>query len=112
MTVHHYFSHCGVLQVSKPMNGRDVSLKLVLGTEGNAARPLSINISVQAMRYNGSPAMTIQTEVKKETLQPGRGESSSVDITLDRDVAFEFWMQNSRRQISQSTVCFCETEPM
>ncbi|XP_038553912.1 protein-glutamine gamma-glutamyltransferase 2 [Micropterus salmoides] len=59
-------------EVSKPMNGRDVSLKLVLGTEGNAARPLSINISVQAMRYNGSPAMTIQTEVKKETLQPGR----------------------------------------
>ncbi|XP_045885591.1 protein-glutamine gamma-glutamyltransferase 5 [Micropterus dolomieu] len=59
-------------EVSKPMNGRDVSLKLVLGTVGNAARPLSINISVQAMRHNGSPAVTIQTEVKKETLQPGR----------------------------------------
>uniref|UniRef100_A0A4W6EUL4 Protein-glutamine gamma-glutamyltransferase 2 n=1 Tax=Lates calcarifer TaxID=8187 RepID=A0A4W6EUL4_LATCA len=41
------------------------------------ARPLSINISVQAMKYNGSPAANIQTEVKEETLEPGKGDSSS-----------------------------------
>nr|XP_020476856.1 protein-glutamine gamma-glutamyltransferase 2-like isoform X2 [Monopterus albus] len=50
-------------EVSKPMNGQDVSLKLVLHTEGSDARLLSINISVQAMMYNGSPAVTIQNEI-------------------------------------------------
>ncbi|XP_070758523.1 protein-glutamine gamma-glutamyltransferase E-like [Enoplosus armatus] len=59
-------------EVSKPMNGKDVSLQLVLHSEISDARPLSINVSVQAMRYNGSPAATIQTEVKEETLQPGK----------------------------------------
>ncbi|XP_044077572.1 protein-glutamine gamma-glutamyltransferase 5 [Siniperca chuatsi] len=59
-------------EVSKPMDGKDVSLKLVLCTQGSAARPLTINISVQAMRYNGSPSVTIKTEVKEETLQHGR----------------------------------------
>ncbi|XP_035517148.1 protein-glutamine gamma-glutamyltransferase 5 [Morone saxatilis] len=59
-------------EVSKPMNGKDVSLKLVLHSESSVSRPLSINISVQAMRYNGSPAVNIQAEVKVETLLPGK----------------------------------------
>lgn len=64
-----------VLQVSKPKDGEDVSLKLVLNSESRTARPVSINISVQAMRYNGSPVENIQSEVKEETLLPGKGES-------------------------------------
>ncbi|CAI5687205.1 unnamed protein product [Oreochromis niloticus] len=59
-------------EVSKPMDGQDVSLKLVLNSESRTARPVSINISVQAMRYNGSPVENIQTETKEETLLPGK----------------------------------------
>ncbi|XP_026162493.1 protein-glutamine gamma-glutamyltransferase 2 isoform X1 [Mastacembelus armatus] len=62
-------------EVSKPRNGKDVSLKLVLQSESTAARLLSINISIQAMRYNGSPAANISSEVKDETLQPGKALS-------------------------------------
>ncbi|KAK2861622.1 hypothetical protein Q5P01_001155 [Channa striata] len=58
-------------EVTKPMNGQDLSLMLVLHSESPAARQLSINISVQAMRYNGSPTVNIKSDVKEETLQPG-----------------------------------------
>ncbi|XP_070815492.1 protein-glutamine gamma-glutamyltransferase 5-like [Chaetodon trifascialis] len=57
-------------EVTKPVNGKDVSLKLVLHSRSSVARPLSVNISVQAMNYNGSPAANIQSHVKEETLQP------------------------------------------
>lgn len=70
----HDFSY----QVSEPVNGQDVSLNLVLHSDSPAARPLSINISVQAMRYNGSPAVNIQTDVKEETLQPGKGDRTEM----------------------------------
>lgn len=66
--------------MSKLVNGQDVSLKLVLHSESAAVRPLSINISVQAMRYNGTPAVNIASEVKEETLQPGIGDSSSMEF--------------------------------
>ncbi|KAF0035592.1 hypothetical protein F2P81_013350 [Scophthalmus maximus] len=66
------------VQVSKPLNGKDVKLDLVLRSESRVARPLSINISVQAMRYNGSAVAHIQTEVKEEILQPGKGLSIPV----------------------------------
>lgn len=66
-----------ILQVSTPVNGNDVSLKLVLTSKSRAARPLLISISVQAMRYNGRPAANIQKELKEETLLPGKGESAS-----------------------------------
>ncbi|XP_035487787.2 protein-glutamine gamma-glutamyltransferase 5 isoform X4 [Scophthalmus maximus] len=65
-------------EVSKPLNGKDVKLDLVLRSESRVARPLSINISVQAMRYNGSAVAHIQTEVKEEILQPGKGLSIPV----------------------------------
>lgn len=83
--------HCVGLQVSKLVNGQDVSLKLVLQSEITADRPLSLNISVQGMRYNGSPAVNIQSEVKEGTLQPGKGDASSSKIFLCRNVAVEFW---------------------
>ncbi|XP_019960760.2 protein-glutamine gamma-glutamyltransferase E [Paralichthys olivaceus] len=57
---------------SKPRNGKDVSMKLVLHSKSTVSRPLTINISVQAMGYNGSPAGNIQSKVKEETLQPGK----------------------------------------
>ncbi|CAB1441198.1 unnamed protein product [Pleuronectes platessa] len=64
-------------ELSKPMNGKDVSMKLLLHSKSTSSRLLSINISVQAMGYNGSSAGNIQSEVKEETMQPGTGQSSS-----------------------------------
>ncbi|XP_067360806.1 protein-glutamine gamma-glutamyltransferase E-like isoform X2 [Channa argus] len=65
-------------EVTKPTNGTDLSLVLVLHSKSAAAKQLSINISVQAMRYNGSPTVNIQSDVKEETLQPGQDLSISV----------------------------------
>lgn len=79
----HVFSY----QVSEPVNGQDVSLNLVLHSESAAARPLFINISVQAMRYNGSPAVIIQTDVKEKTMQPGKGDTSSGKMFMNREAA-------------------------
>lgn len=59
-------------EVSKLVNGEDVRLNLVLHSESSVARPLSIIISVWGMRYNGSPVASIQTDVKQETLLPGK----------------------------------------
>ncbi|XP_069568731.1 protein-glutamine gamma-glutamyltransferase 2 isoform X1 [Brachyistius frenatus] len=65
-------------EVSTPTDGKDVSLKLVMRSDSAVARPLSVNISVQAMRYNGSPAATIQTEATEATLLPGKDLSVPV----------------------------------
>lgn len=56
--------------LTKPMNGKDVKMNLMLHSQSTFSRPLTINISVQAMGYNGSPAGNILNEVKDETLQP------------------------------------------
>lgn len=66
------------LQVTPPTDGNDVMLRLVLRTEGAAARPVSVNIKADAMRYNGVLAVTVHNEVKETTLLPGTGESSVV----------------------------------
>ncbi|XP_053288654.1 protein-glutamine gamma-glutamyltransferase 2 [Pleuronectes platessa] len=58
-------------ELSEPMNGKDVSMKLLLHSKSTSSRLLSINISVQAMGYNGSSAGNIQSKVKEETMQPG-----------------------------------------
>ena len=68
---------CAALQVSKLTNGEDLSLRLVVHGQNTVARLLSVNISVQTMRYNGSLASNIQTETKEETLQPWQGDSVS-----------------------------------
>ncbi|XP_030584846.1 protein-glutamine gamma-glutamyltransferase E isoform X2 [Archocentrus centrarchus] len=59
-------------EVSKPIKGKDVSLNLVLRSVSSTARSVSISISVQAMRYNGSLAENIQAEMKDQTLLPGK----------------------------------------
>lgn len=76
-----------VLQVSPPRNGEDVSLKLLLKSKTNVAKQLSISISVDAMMYNSRSAMGILTKMVEKTLQPGKGDSASVDIFVTRDVA-------------------------
>lgn len=77
-----HFSHCVLLQVTIPKNGEDVSLKLVVHSKNTVDMPLSVNVSVQAMRHNGTPAVNIQSEVKQGTLQPGKGDSSSGQMWL------------------------------
>ncbi|XP_034087537.1 protein-glutamine gamma-glutamyltransferase 5-like [Gymnodraco acuticeps] len=59
-------------EVSPPRNGKDVRLKLLLRSESSSVRSLSINISVQAMTYDGFLAANIQTEVKDKILLPGK----------------------------------------
>ena len=81
------------LQVTPPTNGKDVMLKLVLQSKSSVARQLSIDITVQARKYNGTPAAKIQHEVKDKTLEPGEGESSSVEVFMDRDVPVKLWRQ-------------------
>lgn len=66
-----------VLQVSRPENGKDVKLELVVTSKATVALQLSINISAQVMRNNGTPAGNVQAEVKDETLLPYAGDSSS-----------------------------------
>ncbi|XP_072288342.1 protein-glutamine gamma-glutamyltransferase E-like [Eucyclogobius newberryi] len=67
-------------EVSKPLNGKDVKVNLVLHSEALVSRPLSINISVTAMSYNGTPLSTIQSELKQETLLPGKDLSVPVVV--------------------------------
>uniref|UniRef100_A0AAV2M4F4 Xanthine dehydrogenase n=1 Tax=Knipowitschia caucasica TaxID=637954 RepID=A0AAV2M4F4_KNICA len=61
-----------IKEVSKLMNGEDVQMKLVLRSDASVPRPVSINISVTAMSYNGMPLAPIQSELKKEMLLPGK----------------------------------------
>lgn len=63
------------LQVTKPRNGKDVKLKLVVHSKNTVAMPLSVSISVQAMRYNGRAGANIKCEVTERMLQPGKGEA-------------------------------------
>ncbi|XP_075880480.1 protein-glutamine gamma-glutamyltransferase E-like [Nelusetta ayraudi] len=64
----------------KPENGKDVKLKLVVrGTNKDDLR-LSVTISVQAMRYNGTPAAKLKKEVTEATLQPSKDLSVPILI--------------------------------
>lgn len=65
------------LQVTKPENGKDVSLRLVVHSKNNVAMMLSVGISVQAMRHNGTPGANIKNEVVEKRLQRGRGETAT-----------------------------------
>lgn len=63
--------------MSKPINGKDVDLKLVLNSKSTEPRRLSIVVSAQVMNYNGSSAVNIMMEEKEETLPVGKGYHSS-----------------------------------
>lgn len=65
-----------LLQVTKPVRGKDVELKLVVTSQTTVDLQLSINISIQAMKHEGVPARNIQSEVKEVTIQQQKGDSS------------------------------------
>uniref|UniRef100_A0A3Q2QIT4 Protein-glutamine gamma-glutamyltransferase 2 n=1 Tax=Fundulus heteroclitus TaxID=8078 RepID=A0A3Q2QIT4_FUNHE len=69
-----YSSNFVLLKVSRPVNGEDVSVRLVLNSDSKVVRLLSINISVQAMRYTGRPAGNILANSTEQQLMPGRGD--------------------------------------
>ncbi len=87
ISLHFSLLFCVVLQVTIPKNGEDVDLKLVLHSESTAAMKLHISIGVQAMTYNNKVAVNIQEDKVEKTLQPGDGESSSVNPAVSTDVA-------------------------
>uniref|UniRef100_A0A3B4AE55 Protein-glutamine gamma-glutamyltransferase 2 n=1 Tax=Periophthalmus magnuspinnatus TaxID=409849 RepID=A0A3B4AE55_9GOBI len=68
-----YSLFLSVFQVSKPLNGEDVKVNLVLHSDASVSRPLTISITVTAMSYNATPLSIILCELKKETLLPGKG---------------------------------------
>ncbi|XP_072237590.1 protein-glutamine gamma-glutamyltransferase E-like isoform X1 [Leuresthes tenuis] len=85
-------------EVSEPVNGEDVKLKLVLSSDSGEPRLLSVNISVQAMRYNGSPAGNIQNEVTEQKLQPGK--DLSIPIVVPFSKYHKYMMQSESMNIS------------
>ncbi|XP_071778626.2 protein-glutamine gamma-glutamyltransferase E [Centroberyx gerrardi] len=85
-------------EVSKPVNGQEVSLKLVLHSKDSAARPLSVNISIQAMKYTGNPAANIKTEVTEETLQPG--QDLSIPVQIPFSVYGKYMLDNNSLKVS------------
>ncbi|XP_033822321.1 protein-glutamine gamma-glutamyltransferase E [Periophthalmus magnuspinnatus] len=73
-------------EVSKPLNGEDVKVNLVLHSDASVSRPLTISITVTAMSYNATPLSIILCELKKETLLPGK------DLSVPVVVPFaEYW---------------------
>ncbi|XP_072239324.1 protein-glutamine gamma-glutamyltransferase E-like [Leuresthes tenuis] len=85
-------------EVSEPLNGEDVKLKLVLSCDCSYPRLLSVNISVQAMRYNGSPVGNIQNEVTEQKLQPGK--DLSIPIVVPFSKYHKYMMQSESMNIS------------
>ncbi|MEQ2222170.1 hypothetical protein ILYODFUR_023257 [Ilyodon furcidens] len=59
-------------EVSKPVNGEDVNLNMILSSTSSVTRELSININAQAMKYTGQPAGNIFTKPMKTKLLPGK----------------------------------------
>lgn len=59
--------------MEKPENGKDVNLALVVHSRNRVDMPLSIVVSVQTMRHNGTPSANIKNEVTEATLQPNQG---------------------------------------
>ncbi|KAK5614749.1 hypothetical protein CRENBAI_018712 [Crenichthys baileyi] len=58
-------------EVSKPVNGEDVNLRMILKCTSSVVRELSININAQAMKYTGQPAGNILTKAMEMKLLPG-----------------------------------------
>ncbi|XP_029948607.1 protein-glutamine gamma-glutamyltransferase E [Salarias fasciatus] len=62
----------GFEEETQPINGKDVKMKLVINSKSTDPREFTINISVQAMKYNGVPTVNIQSEKFIKTLLPGQ----------------------------------------
>ncbi|XP_028303340.1 protein-glutamine gamma-glutamyltransferase 5 [Gouania willdenowi] len=96
----------GFQEVNQPINGSDVYLKLQLRTRSLKAEVVVIDISVQAMRHNGSPAALIQEEEVTKTLPPG--EEFFMDVVIPYMVYHEHMVDNNVMRI-QAVVSEKET---
>ncbi|KAM3621322.1 uncharacterized protein V6R79_009571 [Siganus canaliculatus] len=85
-------------EVSKPINGEDVKVNLVVHNLGSDTKSLSINISVQAMNYNGTPAAKIQGKVKEETLHPDK--DLSIPIVVPFSAYYKSMLNSDSMKIS------------
>lgn len=65
------------MQETIPENGQDVKLKLVVQNKNKVDLPLSITVSVQAIKHNGTLSSTIKKEMMEVTLQRSKGETVS-----------------------------------
>ncbi|XP_029990334.1 protein-glutamine gamma-glutamyltransferase E-like [Sphaeramia orbicularis] len=65
-------------EVSKPLNGKDVEMNLVIRSNSKDLQVLSISISVQSKTYSGSRGTNIQSEEKEKDLPPGEDLSIPV----------------------------------
>lgn len=84
-----------MLQVTKPESWKDLNLNLVVSSGSSAPLKISINISVQAMRHNGTPAANIHTAVTEETLHPGKGGGSPFEDLKLPGARSEGWFHAS-----------------
>ncbi|XP_057700836.1 protein-glutamine gamma-glutamyltransferase E [Corythoichthys intestinalis] len=78
-------------EVSQPKYGQDVQLKLVLSSESKVDRNLSIHITVEALRYNGTFVATVHTQVKEETLKP------STELTVPINIPVKSYYKHMRQ---------------
>lgn len=62
-----------IVELTKPVSGKDIDLKLILNSNDSETRTLVINVNVQAMRYTGIPSSQIQTELKELKLLTNQG---------------------------------------
>ncbi|KAM3621590.1 uncharacterized protein V6R79_013232 [Siganus canaliculatus] len=85
-------------EVSTPINGEDVKVNLVVHNLGSDAKCLSINISVQAMNYNGTPCAKIQKAVKEETLHPDK--DLSIPIVVPFSAYYKSMLNSDSMKIS------------
>nr|XP_046195163.1 protein-glutamine gamma-glutamyltransferase 2-like isoform X3 [Oncorhynchus gorbuscha] len=74
-----------IVELTKPVSGKDIDLELVLNSNDNETRTLVINVNVQAMRYNGIPSSQIQTELKEQKLLPNQ------DLTIPIHIPFSVY---------------------
>nr|XP_057911466.1 protein-glutamine gamma-glutamyltransferase 5 [Doryrhamphus excisus] len=70
-------------ELSKPQYGQDVRLQLVLSSDSRVARQMLVHISVEGLRYTGTVVLTIHTEKKEVTLQPGKELSVPIGIPFE-----------------------------
>uniref|UniRef100_A0A3B3TLJ0 Protein-glutamine gamma-glutamyltransferase 2 n=1 Tax=Poecilia latipinna TaxID=48699 RepID=A0A3B3TLJ0_9TELE len=84
--------------VSKPENGKDVNLRMILSSDTSTTRTFSVNISIQAMKYTGQPVGNIQTEVTEQKLLPKK--DLIVPIKVPYSVYHKYMIQSRTMSIS------------
>ncbi|CAB1315533.1 unnamed protein product [Coregonus sp. 'balchen'] len=83
-----------IVELTKPLSGKDIDLKLVLNSDDRETRTLVIHVNVQAMRYTGIPSSKIQTELKEQKLRPNQ------DLIIPIHIPFSVYGENMRESNS------------